>query len=47
MWRVAYADGRLDDNEIYLISKIADLLHVTHADYIAMKMRARPGAGRP
>lgn len=47
MWRVAYADGRLDDNEIYLISKIADLLHVTHADYIAMKMRARPDAGRP
>jgi uncharacterized tellurite resistance protein B-like protein len=41
MWRVAYADGRLDENEQHLISKIAGLLHVTHGEYIAAKMRAK------
>ncbi|NVO05599.1 MAG: TerB family tellurite resistance protein [Rhodoferax sp.] len=41
MWQVAYADGRLDENEQHLISKIAGLLHVTHGEYIAAKMRAK------
>jgi uncharacterized tellurite resistance protein B-like protein len=41
MWRVAFADGRLDAHEHHLISKIAGLLHVTHGQYIAAKMRAR------
>jgi uncharacterized tellurite resistance protein B-like protein len=43
MWRVAFADGRLDENEQHLISKIAGLLHVTHGEYIAAKMHARAG----
>jgi uncharacterized tellurite resistance protein B-like protein len=41
MWRVAYADGILDENEHHLISKIAGLLHVTHGEYIAAKMHAK------
>jgi uncharacterized tellurite resistance protein B-like protein len=41
MWRVAYADGRLDAHENHLISKVAGLLHVTHGEYIAAKMRAK------
>jgi uncharacterized tellurite resistance protein B-like protein len=41
MWRVAYADGLLDENEHHLISKIAGLLHVTHGEYIAAKMHAK------
>lgn len=41
MWQVAYADGQLDENEQHLISKIAGLLHVTHGEYIAAKMRAK------
>ena len=41
MWRVAYADGVLDENEHHLISKIAGLLHVTHGEYIAAKMHAK------
>ena len=41
MWQVAYADGHLDAHENHLISKIAGLLHVTHGQYIAAKMRAR------
>ncbi|MEO8653506.1 MAG: TerB family tellurite resistance protein [Ramlibacter sp.] len=45
MWDVAYADGLLDANENHVISKVADLLHVTHGEYIAAKMRAKETAG--
>jgi uncharacterized tellurite resistance protein B-like protein len=41
MWQVAYADGKLDENEQHLISKIAGLLHVTHGEYIAAKLNAK------
>lgn len=41
MWRVAMSDGHLDAHETHLMRKIADLLHVGHADYIAAKLRAR------
>ena len=44
MWQVAYADGTLDANENHLISKVAGLLHVTHGEYIAAKMRAKEDA---
>lgn len=45
MWEVAYADGEVDENENHLISKIAGLLHVTHGEYIAAKLHAKPTAG--
>jgi uncharacterized tellurite resistance protein B-like protein len=45
MWDVAYADGVLDANENHVISKLADLLHVTHGEYIGAKMRAQEAAG--
>lgn len=41
MWQVAYADGYLDANEQHFMRKIADLLYVSHSDYIAAKQRAR------
>lgn len=41
MWRVAYADRHLDERENAVISKVADLLHVSHGDYIAAKLRAK------
>lgn len=44
MWQVAYSDGHLDAHENHLISKVADLLHVTHGQYIAAKMRAKEDA---
>lgn len=43
MWRVAYADLHLDARENTVIAKVADLLHVSHGDYIAAKMRAQSG----
>jgi len=45
MWDVAYANGVLDVAEMHVISKVAGLLHVTHGEYIAAKMRAKQGAG--
>ncbi len=44
MWQVAYADAHLDENEISLIGKIAELLYVTQGEYIAAKMRAKEAA---
>ncbi len=41
MWHVAYADARIDDHELHLIRRIADLLHVPHHDFIAAKLRAQ------
>ena len=45
MWQVAYADGLLDAAENHVISKVAGLLHVTHGEYIAAKLRAKEAAG--
>lgn len=45
MWQVAYADGKLDENENHVISKVAGLLYVTHGEYIAAKLRAKEAAG--
>lgn len=47
MWTVAYADAHLDAHENHVISKVAGLLHVTHGEYIAAKMRAKEAAPRP
>lgn len=41
MWRVALADKQLSAHEQHLMRRIADLLHVTHGDYIASKLRAQ------
>ncbi len=39
LWKIAFIDGKLDMHEEYLVRKIADLLHVTHADFIKAKNR--------
>ena len=43
LWTVAYADDKLDHYEEYYVRKIADLLHISHSDYIRTKHRAMPG----
>jgi uncharacterized tellurite resistance protein B-like protein len=40
LWRVAVADNVIDKYEEYFIRKIADLLYVSHANYIKAKHRA-------
>ncbi len=39
LWRMAAADGRIDKHEEYLVRKIADLLHVSHSQFMRMKHR--------
>ena len=41
LWRIAYADEHVDRLEEHLVRKIANLLHVSHRDYIAAKLAAR------
>lgn len=41
MWRLAFADERLHRYEDHLIRKVADLLHVSHSDFIRAKLKAR------
>ena len=42
LWRLAYADNRLDKFEEHLIRRLADLLHVPHADFIRTKLEVQP-----
>jgi uncharacterized tellurite resistance protein B-like protein len=44
LWHVALVDGHLDAHELHLMRKLADLLHVGHADNVAAKQRARARA---
>jgi uncharacterized tellurite resistance protein B-like protein len=44
MWQVAYADAEISAHENHLMRRIAELLHITHGDYIAAKMRAKDAA---
>jgi uncharacterized tellurite resistance protein B-like protein len=39
LWQVAFADGHLDPYEEALVRKIADLIHVSHRDFIQSKHR--------
>jgi uncharacterized tellurite resistance protein B-like protein len=41
LWRIAWADRQVDRLEEHLVRKIANLLHVSHRDYIAAKLAAR------
>lgn len=45
LWTVAYADLQVRAQENHTILKIADLLHVTHGEYIAAKLHAKQAAG--
>lgn len=40
LWRVAHADATIHKYEEHLIRRIAELLYVPHASYIAAKLRA-------
>jgi uncharacterized tellurite resistance protein B-like protein len=38
MWQVAFADGDLDKYEERLIRQVSDLIHVSHKDFIRLKL---------
>ena len=41
LWKVAFADGHLDKYEEHLLRKISDLIHISHSDYINIKLEIR------
>jgi len=41
LWRVAFADRELNMHEEHLVRRIAELLYVPHADFIAAKHRVQ------
>ena len=41
LWRIAAADASVDALEEHMIRRIADLLYVSHKDFIAAKLAAR------
>lgn len=41
LWKIAFADNHLDSLEEHMIRKIADLLYVSHRDFIRAKLVAR------
>lgn len=42
LWRVAFADGELDHYEEHYIRRIADLMHVSHKDFVRTRESLRP-----
>jgi uncharacterized tellurite resistance protein B-like protein len=43
VWRVIYADGRLDGHEDYMVHKMARLLNLNHPELIEAKLRVTRG----
>lgn len=41
LWKIAYADGYLDKYEEHLLRKVSDLIHISHSDYINIKLEIR------
>ncbi len=39
LWRVAFADGHKDKYEEYLVRKVADLIHLSHRDFIQARLK--------
>lgn len=40
LWRVVFADGKVDKYEEHLVRRLADLIHVSHTDFIKAKHQA-------
>ena len=50
LWRLVYADGKLDDHEDYLMHTLAKLLRLTHRELMNAKLKVlypekKPGGG--
>lgn len=41
LWEVAFSDSALDKYEEHMVRKIANLIHVSHKDFIGAKLRVR------
>ena len=45
MWQLVYADGVKDHYEEYLIRQVADLLYLSHGEFIQARHKAEPESG--
>ena len=43
IWKVIYADGRLDKYEDHIVHKLARILHIPHSKMIEAKLKYLPG----
>ena len=41
MWRIAFSDEQLDKYEEHLVRRVAELIYVTHSDFIRTKLKVR------
>ena len=41
MWEVAFADGEISKYEEHLIRRVAELIYVSHSDFVRMKHEVR------
>lgn len=41
LWEVAFADGNLDRYEEHLIRRVAELMYVSHSDFIRTKLEVK------
>ncbi|MGH8600226.1 MAG: TerB family tellurite resistance protein [Burkholderiales bacterium] len=44
LWRVAFADGEADPYEDHYVRKIAELIYVSHTDFIGAKLEVQSAA---
>jgi len=45
LWRAAYADSVLHEYEEHLIRRVADMLHLSHSQFISAKLRVTDARG--
>ena len=41
LWEIAFSDSSVDKHEEHMVRKIANLIHVSHKDFIDAKLRVR------
>jgi uncharacterized tellurite resistance protein B-like protein len=46
MWELAFADGDLSKYEEYVIRKVADLIYVSHSEFIRAKTVVKQNVNR-
>ena len=46
LWKVAFADGRLDSLEEHMLRRISDLIYVSHSDFIRIKHKVLEAENR-
>lgn len=45
LWRVAFADHKLDRYEEHMIRKVGDLIYIKHSDFIRTKLKVKEALG--